>query len=160
MSISLEKLMLHMAWANQQIYGQISELPNEALSAFVTNKEWAVSEILFHITRSANSYGCRLNGEKLQDIKAASNMGELVDLASKLKTFDSVLLELAKEPERIVEVNRDGVITHWQASTILSQSIHHATEHRAQAVAALEFRGFKAPNLDDYDLWAYERSTK
>ena len=79
-----------MAWANQQIYGQISKLPDEALTAFVTNEEWTVSEILFHITRSANGYGCRLNGEKLQDIKPASKMGELSDLASKLITFDSV----------------------------------------------------------------------
>ena len=77
-----------------------------------------------------------------------------------LKESDAELLNLSKAPDRVIEVNREGVITHWQASTILSQAIHHATEHRAQAIAALEFRGFKAPNLDDYDVWAYELSTK
>jgi uncharacterized damage-inducible protein DinB len=160
MSISLEKLMLHMAWANQHIYKEISKLPNEALKAFITNEDWTVSEILFHIARFANELGCRINGAKLLDIKPALNMETLLDLANKLIKFDSALLELAKLPEQVVEVKREGVITHWQASTILSQSIHHATEHRAQAIAALEFRGFNAPKLDNYDLWAYECSTK
>jgi len=160
MSISLEKLMLHMAWANQHIYREISKLPNEALKAFITNEEWTVSEILFHIARSANGLGCRINGAKLLDIKPVSNMQALLDLANELSNFDSALFELTKLPERVVEVKREGVITHWPASTILSQSINHSTEHRAQAVAALEFRGFNAPNLDDYDLWAYECSTK
>ena len=48
-------------------------------------------------------------------------------------------------------------------STIVTQSIHHATEHRAQLIDALEFKGFKPINLDDIDLWSFddfERSLK
>ena len=45
-------------------------------------------------------------------------------------------------------------------STIITQAVHHATEHRAQAISALEARGYKAVNLDDFDLWAYEIATR
>ena len=36
-------------------------------------------------------------------------------------------------------------------STVLSQAVHHATEHRAQLVAALEANGYTDINLDDFD---------
>jgi uncharacterized damage-inducible protein DinB len=160
MAINLEPLMLHMAWANQEIFKEIASLPDVALKAYVTNEEWQVCVILLHIVKAANSYGCRLNGAKFATLDSLESMHDVKKYTEMLKEFDAELLNLSKQPDRIIEVNREGKITHWQASTILSQAIHHATEHRAQAVAALEFRGFKAPNLDDYDLWAYERSTK
>jgi len=48
-------------------------------------------------------------------------------------------------------------VKRWR-STILSQAIHHATEHRAQIASALEAKGFTPVNLDDLDLWSYEKS--
>ena len=152
--------MLHMAWANQAIFNEIAKLPDDALEAYVKNEEWQVSVILLHIAKAANSYGCRLNGANFSSFEFPEKMSDIKKLAEMLKESDAELLNLSKAPDRVIEVNREGVITHWQASTILSQAIHHATEHRAQAIAALEFRGFKAPNLDDYDVWAYELSTK
>jgi uncharacterized damage-inducible protein DinB len=48
-------------------------------------------------------------------------------------------------------------VKRWRSS-ILSQAIHHATEHRAQIASALEAKGFTPVNLDDLDLWSYEIS--
>ena len=152
--------MLHMAWANQEIFKEIAKLPDEALNAYVTNAEWHVAEILHHIVQAADSYGCRIAGGKFFKFEQPKNMQEVLVMTENLKKHDARLLELSKLDDKTIEVNRQGEISYWQASTILSQSIHHATEHRAQAIAALEFRGFKAPSLDDYDLWSYEFSTK
>lgn len=160
MTISLETMLRHMGWANQQIFSKISELPDEALGAYVSNKDWNVAEILFHIVVSADRLVYRMNGREFSDMMLPTSMKELKDLTKKLEKYDSELLELVEQPDRIIEVNRSGVITHWQAATILSQSVHHTIEHRAQAVTALEFKGFKAPDLDDHDLWGYELSTK
>ena len=160
MTMSLETMLRHMDWANQQIFAHVSELPDEALGAYITNKDWHVAEILSHIVRAADSYVFRLNGREMTEITMPTSMKELKDLARKLEKYDSELLELVKEPDRVVEVNRKGVISHWQAATILSQAVHHAIEHRCQAVTALEYKGYKAPVLDDYDVWGYERSTK
>jgi len=160
MTISLETMLRHMGWANQQIFSKISELPDEALGAYITNKEWNVAEILFHIVVSADRLVYRMNGREFSDMMLPTSMKELKDLTKKLEKYDSELIKLVEQPDKVIEVNRSGVISHWQAATILSQSVHHTIEHRAQAVTALEFKGFKAPDLDDHDLWGYELSTK
>jgi len=160
MTISLETMMRHMGWANQQIYKEITQLPDEALDAYITNEEWTVAEVLFHIVRSADFYQFRISGRPVEEKSIPKTMGDLKKLAEQLKKYDAELLQLIQDSERVIEVNREGVITHWQASTILSQAIHHSIEHRCQAVTALEFRGFKAPDLDEYDVWGYELSTK
>jgi uncharacterized damage-inducible protein DinB len=160
MTTSLETMMRHMKWANQEIFSAISELPDEALGSYITNKDWHVAEILSHIVVATDRYVYRLNGRKADEKVVPTTMKDLKDLAKRLEKCDSELIELSKEPDRVVEVNREGVITHWQAATILSQAAHHAIEHRCQAVTALEFKGYKAPDLDDYDVWGYERSTK
>lgn len=149
-----------MGWANQQIFFQVSALPDEALAAYITNPDWHVAEILTHIVKAADSYVYRINGRAKTEMTMPTSMNEIKDLAKQLKHYDVELLELAKQPDRVVEVNRNGVITHWQAATILSQAVHHSIEHRCQAVTALEYKGFKAPVLDDYDVWGYELSTK
>ena len=160
MTMTLETMLGHMGWANQQIFSQIAELPDEALGAYVTHENWDVAEILFHTIVSADRLVFRITGRDVTEMKKPTTMKELKTLIANLKKFDEELLALVNEADRVVEVNRSGMITHWQAATILSQAVHHVIEHKCQAVTALEFRGFKAPDLDDYDVWGYERSTK
>jgi len=65
-------------------------------------------------------------------------------------------------------VNKDdGDITYMtsqgertsKVSTIVSQMIFHAAEHRAQIVAALDKHGERSINLDNYDVWSYVNAT-
>jgi uncharacterized damage-inducible protein DinB len=65
--------------------------------------------------------------------------------------LDDIQLEFVDYEEKLVK--------RWR-STILSQAIHHATEHRAQLAAALEAKGFNPVNLDDLDLWSFEIETE
>jgi uncharacterized damage-inducible protein DinB len=160
MTISLDTMLRHMKWANQEIYLKISELPDEALGSYITKSEWNVAEILSHLVGSADGYVRRLAGRPTEDRIMPKTMQDVRALAKKLEKFDSELIELAKQSDRVIEVNRDGVIKRWQAATILTQAAHHAIEHRCQAVTALEFKGYEAPDLDDYDVWGYELSTR
>lgn len=154
--ITLERILKHMAWANQEIFGKVSKLEDQALHSFITDPKWNVGEILSHITSSADWYGYRLTGVSAEEVVTLTNMQELSNLASKLARYDARLLQLAEAADADMILKRtDGDIKR-KRSTILSQSVHHATEHRAQAVAALEFAGYKSINLDDYDLWSYE----
>jgi len=120
MTISLERLLKHMAWANQETIKHLQALPEESLKAYATNSEWFVAEILHHIVEAADNYAFRITGERPE-----------------------------VPGESIQEVKR------WR-STILSQAIHHATEHRAQIASALEAKGFAPVDLDELDLWSYE----
>jgi len=56
-----------------------------------------------------------------------------------------------------IKTSEGQLIQRWR-STILSQAIHHATEHRAQIASALEAKGFTPINLDDLDLWEFEKT--
>jgi uncharacterized damage-inducible protein DinB len=167
--MNIEKLLKHMAWANEAILTKVSELPDEALDSYVVNPEWTAREIVRHIASSATWYGWRLldksgfTEEETAQWQKKLDLTEIPPAASKdvlttiayAKAADSVLLEAARQPEGDVEREWKGAIIIRKRSTILSQAVHHATEHRAQLVSALEYKGFTTINLDDYDLWNY-----
>lgn len=154
MTISLERALRHMAWANQAVYESIEGLPKESLQSFILNNEWTAYEILFHICESAGFYVFRLGvGNKPEVIQEPAEISFLRKL---LKVHDENLITIAQQDDREIEGNKEGkVIKRW-ASTILTQAVHHATEHRAQLIDALEFRGYKPINLDDIDLWSFD----
>lgn len=163
------KLLKHMAWANQEIFSKVAELPDEALDAYAVNPEWTAREIMRHIASSATYYGYRLidkdalsAGEKSEwqsKLEAThvppANMRDMKVILDRVAAADAELLRAASEPEGFVVHTMDGRTVSRARSTIISQSIHHATEHRAQLVSALEAKGFITINLDDYDLWYY-----
>jgi uncharacterized damage-inducible protein DinB len=164
-----EKLLRHMAWANQEILSKVADLPDEALGAYVVNPEWTVREIARHIASSATWYGWRLLDKsnftevESQEWQVKLDLTEVQPATAHdiqvtmdyLKAADAALFAAAQLPEGDNFIERDGMTIVRKRSTIISQAIHHATEHRAQLVAALEVRGFTSINLDDYDLWAY-----
>jgi uncharacterized damage-inducible protein DinB len=149
-----------MSWANKEVYKLIAELPDAALDAFATDPEWTVREILRHIAAASGGYAYRLDGIENQPLEQPKNMAELLEITKTLEITDARLIKLVELEDKSIEVIRDGKIIHWMRSTIITQAVHHATEHRAQAISALEARGYKAVNLDDFDLWAFEIATR
>ena len=164
-----EKLLKHMAWSNTEILSWVATLPDDALDAYVVNPEWTVREIIQHYVRSAHFYGFRLQlttpkqasqeeakrdlyRHNQQELKVSSDILNLVEL---LKKADQVLFEESLMDEGFVYREVDGKLIERARSTIIFQAVHHATEHRAQFVSALEARGYSSLSLDDYDLWAY-----
>lgn len=156
MTLHLERALKHMSWASQEVYKLIIALSDEALNAYATDPDWTVGEILRHIASSSGGYGARLKGIDAEVLIRPKTMQELQVIAKQLLSNDAELLELSNVGDEKIIVMREGKTTQWMRSTIVTQAIHHATEHRAQAVCALEAKGFKAVNLDDYDVWAYE----
>jgi len=158
--IGIEKLLEHMAWANQQIISQLAQLPEEALTAYVVNPEWTVAEILRHILSSADWLGSHLTGEPKSVFTQPISMQEMDEFSKKAAIFDDRLLRASTVPDGEVTYEANGKsVTHIR-STILSQAIHHATEHRAQLVSALESRGFTNINLDHLSMWGFEANMK
>jgi hypothetical protein len=60
------------------------------------------------------------------------------------------------DDEQLEFTNYSGNLVRRWRSTILSQAIHHATEHRAQIAEAIGAQEFVRLNLDNMDLWSYE----
>ncbi|MFZ2228288.1 MAG: DinB family protein [Candidatus Nanopelagicaceae bacterium] len=158
MAISTARLIQHMSWANQKVFQSVQSLPDESLESFIVNPEWTAKQILKHITSAAGWYLYCLDGTALRQIKQPINMSDVAELAKILAVLDS---EIAKsgnlEDEMMTIIYKDETEKNLR-STIISQTVHHATEHRAQLVGALEFKGYKPINLDDIDLWAFENA--
>jgi len=163
MTIEMMRLLAHMAWANQKTITHLRALPDEALKAYVINSEWTVAEMVHHIVDSADHYVYRLSGKLVlaqnpdSPIADVNSNSDLVRIAEQAAKVDAALGECVHLDETQLEfTNSAGKdVKRWR-STILSQAIHHATEHRAQIAAALEFRNFPILDLDELDLWAFE----
>jgi uncharacterized damage-inducible protein DinB len=166
MAISMDRLLAHMAWANQKTISHLQTLPQESLASFATNSEWHVAEIIHHIVDSGDHYAFRISGipaltkpgePGIEDVKEIADLARIKEQAV---IVDKALLECVKLDDIQIEFkNYSGnMVKRWR-STILSQAIHHATEHRAQLASALEAKGFKPVDLDELDLWAFEIET-
>ena len=166
MAISMDRLLAHMAWANQKTISHLQTLPQESLSSFATNSEWHVAEIIHHIVDSGDHYAFRISGipaltkpgePGIEDVKEIADLARIKEQAV---IVDKALLECVKLDDIQIEFeNYSGnMVKRWR-STILSQAIHHATEHRAQLASALEAKGFQPVDLDELDLWAFEIET-
>ena len=166
MTISMDRMLLHMAWANQKTIAHLQGLPEESLKAYATNSEWFVAEIVHHIVDSGDNYAFRINGipvltkpgdSPIDDVEKISDLARIKDQAAQV---DKALLECVKLDDVQLEFENFAgkMVKRWR-STILSQAIHHATEHRAQIASALEAKGFTPVDLDELDLWAYEIET-
>ena len=166
----MDRILKHMSWANQEIICKISELPEEALSAYAVNPEFTVGDIVRHIGSASNWYAWRLLDKSAftaaeeelwkkrlaEADEAAPTMQEVKYVLEVLRSSDAILLKQSRLPEADVPREYRGEQHVFKRSTILSQAVHHATEHRAQAVSALELRGFDSIILDDYDVWSYQ----
>ena len=166
MAISMDRLLAHMAWANQKTISHLQTLPQESLASFATNSQWHVAEIIHHIVDSGDHYAFRISGipaltkpgePGIEDVKEIADLARIKEQAV---IVDKALLECVKLDDIQIEFkNYSGnMVKRWR-STILSQAIHHATEHRAQLASALEAKGFKPVDLDELDLWAFEIET-
>ena len=145
-----------MTWANQRVFAACATLPDDALDAYIINPEWKAGRILQHIVGGATWYVYCLGIADWEDIPALSSTADLRDLAAMLERFDILIASAAHLPDELLEFQDENGAKRVLRSTILAQAIHHATEHRAQLMDALESRGHNAINLDDIDFWAFE----
>lgn len=155
--IGMHRALRHMAWANQQVYAAVVELPWNALGSYLSDPEWIAGRILHHITDGAVWYVHCLGIERWRPIPIPESMDDIRGLATMLAGFDAQILSAADLEDELLEFRDDEGGGTVLRSTLLAQAVHHATEHRAQLIDALESRGHRTIALDDIDLWAFAR---
>ena len=162
MTITVARLLRHMAWANQATITHLQTLPVESLKAYATNPEWFVAEIAHHIVDSADHYAYEITGKPaltqpgdpcIADVEKISDLARLAEQAA---IADAHLISAADLDDVWLDLENDGRKFQRLRSTVLSQAIHHATEHRTHIASALEAKGFEPIFLDDISLWDYE----
>ena len=156
--ISLELLAKHMAWANQEIYKEIKKLDPEVLNYYVVDREWTVRTIMVHIVTASYLYSQRLQEKPFSKIEFNTEDTNLIDnLLSALESIDRDLIEQVYKDDKEVTFETSKGERSEKISVILSMMIFHATEHRAQIVAALDKNDERSINLDEYSIFGYLR---
>lgn len=155
---TLDRLLKHMAWANAQLVARLAEQPIEALELTAPQNEWSAGRILAHLVNAAQGYASRMEGApRPENLEPPRSAAELAELGARLAATDARLRGQATEPDVLVS-HPDPARGQDLRSTILAQSIHHATEHRAQIAGALATNGNAAIDLDLIDVWEFSDS--
>lgn len=152
---TLDRLFRHMAWANAHVLGKLADLPSEVLSCVAPKSDWSIGAIVEHYVRSAGFYASRLGASVADfDLLLPSSPEEIINYRIICAENDAKLRALGRESEGETTYFREGRLITRARSTILGQSIYHATEHRAQIAGILVLHGITAIDLDEIDVWA------
>jgi uncharacterized damage-inducible protein DinB len=152
---TLDRLLRHMAWANARLFDVLAAGSDEDLALAAPRNEWPAGRILAHLVNSAGNYAARLEGQpRVEQAAVPTSVGELAALATLCARYDARIRGQAALPEGPASYADPGSDV-WLRSTVASQAIHHATEHRAQIAGALATNGVDTIDLDALDLWAF-----
>ncbi len=149
-----------MSWANQRVYAAVQTLPESALDWFIINPEWTAKRILRHILGGSDWYCSLLADSDMSDLPRPVSMADVREIAVLLQKRDAVLLECSDLEDAPLRIDSEILRGVFLRSTILSQAVHHATEHRAQLIDALDYKGYKSIILDTCDVWSFESFEK
>ena len=148
-----DRFFRHMAWANSYVFDQMAKLSESELLLAAPKDDWSAAAILEHLIPTGYSH--RLDGLERAETFIPKNSLEVIAMKEICASLDSRLREAAKTPDGFVEFTRDEIVYRHARQTILAQSIHHATEHRAQIAGIFASHGMKIIDLDSIDLWAF-----
>lgn len=154
-SDSLTNLFRHNQWANLRLLEACAELDDQQMQASIPGSQGTIRDTLEHITTAELSYFARIStGQRWQRPEDWTPMtleamteslrvtGEgLVEWAGKVQAGDTVMLDWDGTPRQVPK------------STILTQVINHATEHREQVKATMTDLGIEPPDLSSWNYF-------
>jgi len=157
----VERSFKHMAWANQQMLLILKELPDEAINFSAWNPDWTVGKIAHHIVIAEGRLISRIiqqpAPEEFEPPVTSAGIEQLITICAER---DAQLLALINTPDEMRKFVRYGTEVEFLTSTILVQAVHHASEHRAQISDILAANKMDVLNLDDIDLWSFEKYSR
>jgi uncharacterized damage-inducible protein DinB len=154
---TLDQMLRHMDWANAALFKQLEDLPSPALSHTAPGSGWSVGAIAHHLATAAENYAQRLDGEsRAAKREVPTDAAGISELRAALATADAKLREAARlDGEEILRwTSFNGEAMAFPRWVLVNQSVHHATEHRAQIAGALAAHGITSVDLDAIDVWS------
>jgi uncharacterized damage-inducible protein DinB len=154
----VERSFKHMAWANKQMLTILQGLPDEAINFSAWNPDWTVGKIAHHIVIAEGRLISRIvNQPSPPEPDAPTTAAGIKELISICAERDAQLSSLVNTPDEMRTFVRYGNEVAFLTSTILVQAVHHASEHRAQISDILASNNLDVLNLDEIDLWSFEK---
>ena len=151
---TLTTLFSHNLWANLKLLDLCAELTSEQLHATIPGAYGSIRDTLEHIVTAEQSYFSRIStGQPRYHSEDAPPL-TIAEMMESVRTTGLGLIEWAPkvQADDTVQLDWDGTPRQVPKTTILTQVINHATEHRAQIMAILTQLGIQPPDLDS---WSY-----
>lgn len=159
--VTLTRLFRHMAWANKELFTQLSTLPESALSYTAWNPDWSVGKIANHIVIAQGRLISRLQKQSApEEVEFEYTSDGMRKLVAKAAMNDAKIMEFLDIPEEMLTFVRYGETVSFLSTSVIAQFVHHATEHRAQIADIMAVNKMDVINLDAIDLWSFERSER
>ncbi len=156
MGHQLDDLFNHNAWATAQVIAYCQGLDEATLNATEPGVYGTIMETLRHIIDSEAGYLFRVSGAwpeypwERDQVVALDVLSERADL---LATTWTQYLAGGIDDAWLGEARGDnGDVFAVPAGIFITQSIHHANEHRAQICSILGSMGLEPP---DVSAWGY-----
>ncbi len=133
-------------------------LPDDAIHFSAWNPDWTVGKIAHHIVIAEGRLISRITQHPApKDFESPKSASDIAELISVCAERDAQLLSLVDTPDEMRVFVRYGNEVEFLTSTILVQAVHHASEHRAQISDILAANNMDVLNLDEIDLWSFEK---
>ncbi len=158
----LTSMFRHNLWANLRLVDACATLDDEQLATVVPGTYGAARDTLLHLAAAESRYVLAMRGVSADEftpestpVSEARGFPGVGPLRAAIEASGLAFIEFARStPDGAVLRGRRGGETYeMRASVVLVQAINHATEHRAQVMAAMTQAGVEPPVLDAW-TWA------
>jgi uncharacterized damage-inducible protein DinB len=147
-------LFRHNAWANRKLLEACEGLSDEQLNSNIPGVYGTIRDTLGHIIRGEVSYVRRVNGRTPGEPPKEGELPSFEMLKQTAQWTSEELLQLALNAGKtdLVIETWEGTTAQYTVTSLLTQAINHATEHRAQIATVLTQQGIEPPDMSG---WAY-----
>ncbi len=153
---TLLRAMRHNSWANQELLAFCAKMPPAQLEWTAAGVYGTIHATLQHILGAEAGYLHSLTGGELPPggrlPETLVSLGRLTDLAKSNAGRIEKVLATEKDPDRKITRPSGAIVP---ATVIVTQFIHHGSDHRAHVGSILGANGLAGPNLD---AWAFGRA--
>ncbi len=160
MGYELRDLVAHHNWATRQLLGYCRQLDDATLATSVPGTYGSVIDTLRHLINAEGSYLYRLTGAWAERPWAMDEPADLATLTARAGLLATALEHFAAgdwDGDRPHEARGPGGERFEVAAGVwLTQTIHHANEHRAHVCSVLGALGLEPP---DVSAWGYALAT-
>ena len=159
MASILVRLFEHNRWANLRAVAACAGLADAQLDASVHGTAGSVRETLMHIAGAEQRYAQRLSGrEPTYNERDGGRWPGTEQLKQALDESGRALIELAgrADSDETLTLEYQGRSHPLPTSTLYTQAINHATEHRSQIATILTQQGVTPPDYSGWAWWEWE----
>lgn len=151
---TLTTMFRHHLWANLELLAVCANLTDEQLNSQIVGGYGSIGDTWQHIVSAERGYFSRIStGQQYRRPEHAALL-TMAEMAESLRETGAGLIEWAPrvKAEDLVQIDWDGTLRNVPKAILLTQTINHATEHRAQIMTILTQLGIEPPELDG---WMY-----